>query len=411
MTKTLRNRLRAFSTERLLELLRETSAKEAVNWSERKNYVVTDESIVKTSERDEMVAFLLEVCEREDMSLSVETFSLFVHLLDRFLSSYKVKSKYLECLAVACLYIACKVKEEDENIAVTSEFLAECECKCSIGELLRMEQMVLIKFEWNVNDTTAIDFVQIYHALLVNEFKRATDNKLVASPIRERETSEIPAQLDILAQVEHRLKQCLCVSELAGHYRPQLMAYSLISLEMEKVMNEMSDGAVVFALSNALELIKSMGKLGYESIDKCKHQIVEHASELDEVEEIVDTWALSCARFNRPYGMSPILYTHLDVIEEVDEEDDNEQIDHDKSGELSGDEFKLDGLSMSASSAAANSSACCDYSTSSSASSLALSSVSSVTYADVVLGRQIDAKKRKREHTISFSSDNEDIDN
>ena len=61
MTKTLRNRLRAFSTERLLELLRETSAKEAVNWSERKNYVVTDESIVKTSERDEMVAFLLEV--------------------------------------------------------------------------------------------------------------------------------------------------------------------------------------------------------------------------------------------------------------------------------------------------------------------------------------------------------------
>lgn len=109
--------------------------------------------------------------------------------------------------------------------------------------------------------------------------------------------------------------------------------------------------------------------------------------------------------------MSPILYTHLDVIEEVDEEDDNEQIDNDKSGDLSGDEFKLDGLSMSASSAAANSSACCDYSTSSSASSLALSSVSSVTYADVVLGRQLDAKKRKREHTISFSSDNEDIDN
>lgn len=409
MTKMTRNKLRAFSTERLLELLRETSAKEAVNWSERKTYPVTDEAIVKSSERDEMVAFLLEVCERDDMSLSVETFSLFVHLLDRFLSSYKVKSKYLECLAVACLYVACKVKEEDENIAITSEFLAECECKCSIGELLRMEQMILAKFEWNVNDTTAIDFVYIYHALLVNEYKRAAAKKL--SPtciIRERDTSEIPTQLDILPRVEHRLKQCLCVSELAGHYRPQLMAYSLMSLEMEKVMNEMNDGAVVFALSNTLELVKSMGKLGYESIDKCKHQIVEHASELDEEEELVDSWALSWARLRdhyRPYGMSPMLYSHLDVIEEVDEEEEENEksgVNDDKSG------FKDDLVTSTLSS---NGGCDGDYSTSSSSSSLALSSVSSITYADVVLGRQHDAiKKRKHEHLLSFSSDNEDVD-
>lgn len=61
MVNTIMSRLRLFSTERLLEMLRETSAKETVNWSERKSYLVTDDSLVKNSERDEMVAFLLEV--------------------------------------------------------------------------------------------------------------------------------------------------------------------------------------------------------------------------------------------------------------------------------------------------------------------------------------------------------------
>lgn len=58
---TRKTRFRKFSTDKLLELLRETSAKELVSWSERKSYVVTDDTIVKSSERDEIVAYILEV--------------------------------------------------------------------------------------------------------------------------------------------------------------------------------------------------------------------------------------------------------------------------------------------------------------------------------------------------------------
>lgn len=58
---TRKTRFRKFSTDKLLELLRETSAKEIINWSERKSYVVTDDTIVKSSERDEIVAYILEV--------------------------------------------------------------------------------------------------------------------------------------------------------------------------------------------------------------------------------------------------------------------------------------------------------------------------------------------------------------
>lgn len=389
MVNTIMSRLRSFNTERLLEMLRETSAKETVNWSERKSYLVTDDSLVKNSERDEMVAFLLEVCERQDMSLSIDTFSLFVHLLDRFLSSYKVKSKYLECLAVACLYIACKVKEEDENIAVTREFLDECECKCSVSDLLRMEQMVLAKFEWNVNDTTAIDFVYIYHALLVNELNRAMSKCVLKegdSNKRGDEIQPVPEVLDILHRIEYRLKKCLCISELADHYRPQLMAYSLLSLEMDRVLPGLQDESSRNALLNTLELLKSMGKLRYESIDKCKYEIAANVSELDEDE--YNLWStLSRLRdYPRTYGMSPLLYNiaagGLDVIEEVDENEDTDRtpmITNDSSSEFCG-------------------------STSSSSSSLALP-VHPITYADVLLGRQLELKIRRRENLMSYGFD------
>ena len=134
--KNLIMKFRRFSTEKLFDLLKNACLKEAIYWTGDRQYPDTDD-LVKTSERDEMVSFLLEVCDRSDIKFSVETFALCISLLDRFLANFKVKSKYLECLAVACLYVAAKIKEDDEKISITSEFLVNCKCK--ISELLRME--------------------------------------------------------------------------------------------------------------------------------------------------------------------------------------------------------------------------------------------------------------------------------
>lgn len=394
---TRKTRFRKFSTDKLLELLRETSAKELVSWSERKSYVVTDDTIVKSSERDEIVAYILEVCEREDMMLSTETFSLFANLLDRFLSSYKVKTKYLECLAVACLYIACKVKEEDESISITSEFLAECECKCSINELLRMEQTILVKFEWNINDTTAIDFIYIYHSLLINEFKQVTHSILKEENLHQKEFEFVPDVLDISARIENRLKRCLCLSDLTYRYRPQILAYSLISLEIDNVLETTKNELVRVTLFNTLEKIKNLGKLSYEPIDKCRHEISENIKLNEEEKEFANMWTSwnRLKEYHRPYGMSPLLFNvtnGLDVIEEVDEDEylerNDQKIDFQK--ELDGDGHLTCEIGVS---------------TSSSSSSLSCS----FTYADVLLGRQIELKKRKREHLSSLNSD-EDVE-
>jgi hypothetical protein len=67
----------------------------------------------------------------------------------------------LECLAVGCLYIAAKCKEEDDTIAITPEFVIDCNANCSASELLRMERLILEKFDWFADFVTSVDFLQI----------------------------------------------------------------------------------------------------------------------------------------------------------------------------------------------------------------------------------------------------------
>lgn len=341
-------KLRSFTIEKLFELLKDSCLKESLFWTERKSYANADNDFVKPSERDEMVAFLSEVCEREDMDLSVETFSLCVTLLDRFLSTFKVKSKYLECLAVSCLYIACKVKEEDDKISVTSEFLIDCDCKCSIAELLRMEQMVLTKFEWSINDTTAADFLQIYFALLVNEYKKVEStletlmsNKSAWKPMAKSAVSKTksdmilypPGQMDFLEALEAKLKQCLCVNDLTNMYKPHVLAYSLISLEMDKVFESIGSDLIKNSLGDMLETIKQYCKLSFELVDKCKEQLKSHLASVENTKTLFDNyfdeyyhWKIRNLKQSSIF-VSPLsaVNTQLDAIKEEEEIEEQEE--------------------------------------------------------------------------------------
>lgn len=77
-----------------------------------------------------------------------------------FSLSFQVRPKFLECLAVGCLYIAAKCKEEDDTIPITPEFVIDCNSSCSTNELLRMERLILEKFNWFADFVTPIDFLQ-----------------------------------------------------------------------------------------------------------------------------------------------------------------------------------------------------------------------------------------------------------
>jgi len=239
-------KLRCFSDEKLFDILKDACIKESIFWTERK-YFPDSEELVTPGERDEMITYLLEVCDRSDMSFSIETFSLTVTLVDRFLASFKVKSKYLECLAVSCLYIAAKIREEDEKISITSDFLIDCNSKCSANELLRMEIMILKKFEWSVDDITAADFLYIFHGILVNKYNQfESENKTIVAKnkwnvtgniLKNKDSAFPPTDLDFLHLLEYKLKQLLCTHELAAIFRSRVIAFSLLSLQLDRVFD------------------------------------------------------------------------------------------------------------------------------------------------------------------------------
>lgn len=357
-------KLNKFTLEKLLDLLKDTCSKESFYWTQRRQLSLgsDDDDFVKSSERDEIIAYILEICEREDMAFNIETFSLCVSLVDRFLCNYKVKSKYLECLGISCLYIACKVKEEDENISVTSEFLQDCDCKCSISELLRMEQMILTKFEWSVNDTTAIDFLNIYYALLVEQYNSdctklasqtsdkssGTINNNFWSPNKDQvrhqpsNTSMIPppTDLDFMHTLHYKLKHCLCVNELTTTYKPHMLAYSLLCLQMDKTLDTIQDRA---SLDKMMELIKQNCKISYETLDKCKEAIKYHLVSIENTKSLFDRY------FNNEHNLSQrikdykpsslfipqlsAINTQLTAIKEEDEEEEMLESDDDDDDE------------------------------------------------------------------------------
>jgi hypothetical protein len=142
-------------------------AKEERTWKERIfNQMRLDE--VNSSQRNHASSWLRKVAV--SMNFGIDTYALSVDLLDRFLATLKVRPKFLECLAVGCLYIAAKCKEEDDTIPITPEFVIDCNASCSANELLRMERLILEKFDWFADFVTPIDFLQLYFAILMHKF-------------------------------------------------------------------------------------------------------------------------------------------------------------------------------------------------------------------------------------------------
>lgn len=341
-------KLRCFSDEKLLDLLKDACYKESNAWTEKKYFPeAASEDLVTPAERDEMMAYLLEVCERSDMSFSIETFALTVTLIDRFLASFKVKSKYLECLSVSCLYLAAKVREEDEKISITKEFLYDCNSKCSVSELLRMELMILSKFEWSIDDMTAADFLYIFHANLVNKFNALTKSHKPSMLVKNKwnvadklsksvittDSAYPPSDLDFLHELEYKLKQLLCNHELATVFRSKVISFALLSIQMEKVLDQDENSmqpSTKFMMIETLRTLQEHAKIKNESLKDCMEKVKSYLETIDADKNLLDSYMdqyySEMARNHKANSrLSVTLSTiakHLTAIKEEDEEEE-----------------------------------------------------------------------------------------
>ncbi|XP_076614124.1 cyclin-I [Chaetodon auriga] len=205
--------------QRLSFLLEKAASREAKMW---RIYVPkkpsSQDTDISPAQRDEAVRWLTELHSK--LQLYPETLVLAVSILDRFLAPIKARPKYLRCIAIACFFLAAKTCEEDECVPSLKELAASSSCGCSPSEILRMERIILDKLNWDLHTATALDFLHIFHAMVLSCRSGFLDSMLGVNRSQH------------LALLTRRLYHCLADHTLI-QLRGSMLALALITLELE----------------------------------------------------------------------------------------------------------------------------------------------------------------------------------
>jgi len=286
----------------LTSSLESLCVKEERTWKERVfNQIRLDE--VNSSQRNYASSWLRKVAV--SMHFGIDTYALSVDLLDRFLATLKVRPKFLECLAVGCLYIAAKCKEEDDQIPITPEFVIDCNASCSANELLRMERLILEKFDWFADFVTSIDFLQLYFALLMFQFDNQDEEE-------ENQRNLVEKYIDL----EMKLASCLQHHRLAL-FKPRILALALISLELEKQQAQQPEMNIDWLAS--ITYLQQLAKVESDALLSCRDLIVRLCPSYKVVRlELADLAFISRA-YNPSSSLKPLISlpgrpTYADVV-------------------------------------------------------------------------------------------------
>lgn len=271
----------AVETQRLVGLLEAALVREARLWKVPvfKNGCIQGADI-SSSQHQEMILWLGDMSRL--FQFCPETFALGVCVLNRLLSTVKAQPKYLKCIAFTSLVLAAKINEEDEVIGSVRDLVVQSGCNFSTAEILRMERIILDKLHWDLYTATPVDFIHIFHALLVSghphlipsiglgsgvSWDLATDpGVLPAAPEHQKRPSGFQVAL-WTRQVQH----CMACHQL-WQFKGSTLALAIITLELEALT---PDWFSVFT-----ELLKKAQVDSVEFIH-CKEMVDEYLHSLE----------------------------------------------------------------------------------------------------------------------------------
>ncbi|CAJ0600096.1 unnamed protein product [Cylicocyclus nassatus] len=161
------------------------------------------EGVIGWSCRDREAAWICSAARR--LGLDVDSFTLAVALLDRVICGTRVPTKYVNCVAAACLSLAKKLCEDHEEDA--SLYLQRLRLSYSARELKRMELRILELLGW---DAHLPSFDRFLVALL-----KSMGGEWLMSPLRVH------------------IEAIVCDSSVMSQFPPSTLALSVVSLLIE----------------------------------------------------------------------------------------------------------------------------------------------------------------------------------
>uniref|UniRef100_A0A0B6YF69 Cyclin-like domain-containing protein n=1 Tax=Arion vulgaris TaxID=1028688 RepID=A0A0B6YF69_9EUPU len=209
----------SLDARRVMHMLSSNLDKERKMWKPIFIRPSCDQSITG-QHRNEIATWLTHLAV--EFKFLPETCGLAILLMDRVLQLVKVRSKYLQCVGVTCLYIAAKTLEEDENIPPTPDLVRKTRCGCSFAEITRMEMVILSKLNWDILMPSAIDFLHTIYIVLIMHYPHLLSNQTNMSPSEH------------LSRIIPKMIRCLTCHAVL-RYKPSTIALTLISLELEQI--------------------------------------------------------------------------------------------------------------------------------------------------------------------------------
>uniref|UniRef100_A0A672QRY4 Cyclin I family member 2 n=1 Tax=Sinocyclocheilus grahami TaxID=75366 RepID=A0A672QRY4_SINGR len=205
-------------SQRLGTLLLNTLAREMRLWRAPvlKNGCIQG-SDISPPQYQEVIVWLREMSSL--FQFSSETFALGVYVLNSLLAAVKTQQKYLKCVAITSLILAAKINEEDEARYTN---VSQSRCKFSTAEILRMERVILNKLHWDLFIATPMDFIHIFHGLLMSRRPQ-----LMLSISQKRPCLQASLWT-------RQLQHCMACHQL-WQFKDSILALAIITLELERL--------------------------------------------------------------------------------------------------------------------------------------------------------------------------------
>ncbi|XP_040155162.1 cyclin-J [Anopheles arabiensis] len=110
--------------------------------------------------RRSSVQLILNVCKQQ--SYRQATVHLAIYLLDVFMSNHTIAVGRLKLVALTCLYLACKIEENDSSVPSPTRLNGFLANVYRPADFIALEVAILCFFDWHITIPTASTFLDIF---------------------------------------------------------------------------------------------------------------------------------------------------------------------------------------------------------------------------------------------------------
>lgn len=216
---------------------------------------------IKIHMRKIVVEWMLDVCI--DQRCHVDVFLLATNIMDRFLSTIRLRKKQFQLLGACSIFLASKMMESNPISAVTLvKYTADTYDR---DELLSMELLILSRLQWDLTAITAYDYLDHLLDVLQNPPVQTHDQEVLQDP----------AHFESLRRQSERLITLCNTDPQFMSVPPSIVASAALTSAMQQDFESQPPMGPLVNLNDLVDRLRRYTNIELDSLRQCIDQIEE----------------------------------------------------------------------------------------------------------------------------------------